>query len=181
MPDFSFYDILIFFIVFFLIFRKLFTMSGPNSNDQKQNPVRQAQDLRESVIDKILEQAASSNVNVSQPEEPDDPGGSDELDEPVYKEKLDIPAPFWKDPETAFEEGKPEFHNIAAPPVPESDNKDFQFHQAMLFDQDVFNAPSEAPKGSPLGKDWMTPGNIKKAFILKEILDPPVSKRTHRF
>lgn len=174
MPHFSFYDILLLFLAFFLIFRKLFKMSGPNSNDQRQNPIQQVQDLRESVIDKILEQAASSSVKMAK---------SEELDEPVYKDKLDIPEPYWKEPETSFEEGKPEFHNIAVPPEPESNNKDFQFHQARLFDQEVFMTPDEATNVpvNPLSNDWMNPENIKRAFILKEILDPPISKRTHRF
>ncbi len=82
---------------------------------------------------------------------------------------MDIPEPHWKEPEDAFEEGKPEFHNIAAPEKPESDNKDFQFHEATLFDQDVFHSSDKAQFGetSPLTDEWMTPGKPETFVYFK--------------
>ncbi len=172
MPDFSFFDILIFFFVFFLIFRKLFQMSGPKSGQPATNDDISLQNKSESLIESIINQSIQHTREQA---------SIDELDEPMYKEKMDIPEPHWKEPEDAFEEGKPEFHNIAAPEKPESDNKDFQFHAATLFDQDVFHSSGEpsSQKQRLLTDEWMTPENLKRSFILKEILDLPVSKR-HR-
>ena len=171
MPDFSFFDILIFFLVFFLIFRKLFQMSGPKSDKMGSSRTQGIQDITDHFIKNIIDQATPVSEKTRD---------NDELEGPVYKEELELPQPYWKDPESAFEEGKPEFHNIATPPIPEN-NKDFQFHEATLFDQKVFQT-SDKPveqKKDILGNDWMTPTNLQKAFILKEILDPPISKRNH--
>lgn len=172
MPDFSFFDILIFFFIFFLIFRKLFQMSGPKSTqptaDDNPGLPNKTESLIESIITQSIQPKREQVIN-------------DDLDEPVYKEQMDIPEPHWKEPEDAFEEGKPEFHSIAAPEKVESMNKDFLFHEATLSDQDVFKSTEEpaSKSQSPLNNDWMTPENLKRSFILKEILDPPVSRRSH--